>query len=380
MKLVAKVLKPTLLTLNLLAALALLISYLSVNINPADFWIPALFGLVTPLLLALNFIFITYWIIRWKKYILISTFAIIIGIPQLVNYFRFRAPQPPYDGPAEFTILTYNVNLFRLYAWSRKTPTMYEVANLAREKKADILCLQEFYTNDTIFSETQAKRLFQGYAHIHYVSKTPRSNYGIATFSKFPIVDQGEIHFENSLNTTIFTDIKIGVDTIRVYNNHLQSFRFNSRDLAFIKKPSLRAEDQPIRKIKGVSSRIRTALQKRAVQVMTVKKHINNSPYPTIVCGDFNDSPISYTYKEMKSNLTDAFLTSGDGFGTTYQNIFPSFRIDYILHSQALEALDFDIPQVNLSDHFPILVPFQIKEKKQPKTLSQPTDTTTVKN
>lgn len=368
MKRLRRLLHLLLVTINICLALALTASYLSVYINPADFWIPALFGLVTPLLLALNLLFIIYWLIRWKRTVFISLIAMLIGLPQMVNYFRFRTPQPPFNGPRDFTILSYNVNLFRLYAWAETPPTTHDIAHLVKTTRADIICLQEFYTHDSLFPEAHARLLFGDNAHVHYVSEGGNSHYGIATFSRFPIVDKGEIHFDNSMNTTIFSDIQIGSDTIRIYNNHLQSFRFSNRDLAFIRNPSLKANDKPLHNLLGVMKRMRTALKKRAVQVETVRNHIDASPYPVVVCGDFNDSPISYTYKRMKGPLQDAFTNVGDGFGSTYQNIFPSFRIDYVLYSKQLNALDLDIPNVYHSDHFPVVVPMEIVDSHSTET------------
>jgi len=79
------------------------------------------------------------------------------------------------------------------------------------------------------------------------------------------------------------------------------------------------------------------------------------SKYPVIVCGDFNDTPVSYTYRKMKSGLKDAFVNIGAGTGNTYLGSFPSFRIDYIFHSQQFKTIDFERIEARLSDHYPII-------------------------
>jgi endonuclease/exonuclease/phosphatase family metal-dependent hydrolase len=107
--------------------------------------------------------------------------------------------------------------------------------------------------------------------------------------------------------------------------------------------------------IKDISFRFRDALKKRAKQVEIVTNHILNSPYPVIVCGDFNDSPISYNYRQMRRNLNDAFIEAGAGVGHTYKGFFPSFRIDYILYNQEFKATSYSSPRIVFSDHYPVV-------------------------
>lgn len=365
MKRLRKIVRIIIIVINCLAASMLLLSYAAPFVNPADFWPLAAFGVIYPLLLAINLVFLVLWIIRWKWWVLVSGIVLVAGIPLMMNFFRFRLPSPPYNGDREFTVMSMNVNLFRLYSWSNKPPTMDSIEDLTHKSRVDILCLQEFYTNTKDFTEEDARILFGDTAHIHYISTTSNSGFGIATFSRFPIVAGGEIHFEGSANASIFTDLLIGDDTIRVYNTHLQSYRLNRRNLEFIKNPDFRKGKNRIGEVLDLFTRIREAVEKRAVQVLQVRAHIDRSPYPVIVCGDFNDSPISFTYRHMRGDLRDAFQEAGDGFGSTYKDIFPSFRIDYILHSDSLSALDYMVVPCDYSDHNPILVPFNIKHDAQ---------------
>lgn len=360
MKKLQKFLLVTLITLNALAALFLTVSYAAPYINPADFWPIAVFGLIYPLLLAINLLFTVIWLIRWRWYALISGIVLIIGMPLMLKFFRFKIPSPPYEGKRDFSVMSFNVNLFRLYSWSKLPPTMDSVAEMARRLHADILCLQEFFTNDSDFTEGDAKIIFGDTAHIHYIASAGKSGFGIATFSKFPIVASGEIHFEESANASIFTDLLIGGDTIRVYNTHLQSFRLKRRNLEFIKNPVSSGKGKTLHELFDLSTQIREAVERRAVQVLQVREHMDRSPYPVVVCGDFNDSPTSFTYRRMRGALLDAFQEAGDGFGSTYKAIFPSFRIDYIMHSPSVSALDYCVVPCDYSDHNPIFVPFSI--------------------
>lgn len=347
--------------LNALLALALLVSVLAVQISPADFWLPGLFGLLSPIWIVGNAAFLLYWIIRWKRWVWISALALFVALPQIVGFFRINLNSSAVEARPDFRVLSYNVNLFHLYRWSPTAPTYDSIVALLDRAKADIICLQEYYNNSE-FTRREALRRIDSIAHIHYIVHGHGGQYGIATFSKYPIVDSGVLTFANTANATIFTDLKIGSDTVRVYNNHLQSFRFNSATLAFIRNPSLRGERRPVAQVTELLQTIRQALVKRALQVQQVRRHIAKSPYPVIVCGDFNDSPVSYTYHAMRGEtLEDAFLRVGSGFGTTYTNLVPAFRIDYMLYSSQLEPTDFMVLTSLYSDHYPILVPFRFQ-------------------
>jgi len=73
-----------------------------------------------------------------------------------------------------------------------------------------------------------------------------------------------------------------------------------------------------------------------------------------IVCGDFNDTPVSYAYRKVRGNLKDAFIESGWGTSNTYNGELPSFRIDYILCDHKFTAQNYHRDRVYYSDHFPI--------------------------
>ena len=349
--------------INIIVAAILGLSYLAVFVNPQYFWPFAFLGLSYPLLLLLNVVFVIVWAIRWKPQIFLSLAMILLGWNFMGRYTQFDIPflkkKETTDLSKSFKILTFNVRLFDRYNWVKDKETSHEIFEFIERESPDIICFQEFFTRakGELSEEEIIKHLQKTkYRHIKYtLSKTGSSGYGMATFSKFPIVKTGEILFEKTYNLTIYSDLLIHGDTIRVYNNHLQSIRFLKRNYDFIDTLKLRYSHEEVKGFVDITNRMKWAFERRANQVQTVSASIHLSPYPVIVCGDFNDSPVSYTYQMMRKNLKDAFVEAGSGFGNTYLGKFPSYRIDYILIDKRFSAYNYRTPKLNLSDHYPVL-------------------------
>ncbi len=346
----------------MLFGLALLLAYLSVYINPKAFWFLGMVGLMYPLLLLINLAFLVYWIVSWKWSFIIPLLSILIGVSHFSTFFQFPFGKENVIDENDIKVITFNVNLFNLHSWSEKSPTYNEVYAFLNQQDANIITLQEFYVIDDEFTESMAKEMMPNhFSHIDYIIERSNSAFGMVTFSTYPIINTGEIKFEDTANTCIFTDIVVNNDTIRVYNSHLQSLRLKERNMNFLHNQKFRKDAQAIDEIKDISFRYRDALKKRARQVEVFTNHILRSPYPAIVCGDFNDSPISYNYNQMRRNLNDAFVQAGSGVGYTYQGLFPSFRIDYILYSPTFKATSYQSPKVNYSDHYPVVATLRKK-------------------
>jgi endonuclease/exonuclease/phosphatase (EEP) superfamily protein YafD len=118
-------------------------------------------------------------------------------------------------------------------------------------------------------------------------------------------------------------------------------------------------EMQTMDEIKSLSVSLKQGFVRRALQAQVVKNYVDRSPYTVIVAGDFNDTPVSYSYRKIRKGLNDAFVRSGYGAGFTYRGNYPPNRIDYILYSNSLVSTRFDIMRVKYSDHYPILASFR---------------------
>ncbi len=352
------------LAINILAVIFLCGSYAAMNVSPEKFYPLAFLGLFYPAILLVNVLFIIYWVFLFRIYFFVSFLGIVAGISvdnSLVQLkpWREKVSEKKIAKDSLVKFASYNVRLFDLYNWSKNKNTRDSILNFVQKLNTDIISFQEFYSDEKekFIDLESLKKIFKTpYCHTYYtVTLRKTDHWGMATFSKFPIVNVGAINFlTSSNNACMFSDIKIGKDTIRVYNIHFQSIHFKKEDYAFM--DSLKSENekpkQNIKNSRRILSRLKKAFIKRAVQVDTVASHIAQSPYPVIVSGDFNDSPVSYTYKKISKNLDDAFMKSGFGLGQTYNGKFPSLRIDYILHSKVFDSFNFNTHRKNFSDHF----------------------------
>jgi len=355
-----------LLLINILSAVLILLSYLSTLISPGKIWILAFFGLFYPYFLVMNFFFIIFWAIHFKKALFISVCAILIGWNHLTDYLPFsifssneRNREPIHENHPELRLISYNVRAFKLQDWTDDPQMKNNILNLIRSEQPDVICLQEYYTDNinTRFPDLVNNILKDTpYHHINYsFTNAANTGYGMATFSRYPIIGKGSFHFSKTANMAIFTDIVVNTDTFRIYNNHLQSIQLQKRNYDFIDSLRFRYDEKQIEEIRDIARRLKNAFIKRSIQVDSLSAYIKKSEYPVIVCGDFNDTPVSYAYRKMRAGLKDAFVNSGTGIGNTYLGVFPSFRIDFIFHSPEFNAVSFERVKAKLSDHYPII-------------------------
>ena len=349
-----------LLFLNMVVSLSLILSSVASAISPSVSWIPALFGLAFPFLFLLNLFFLLMWSLNRNKKFLVPLLACLMALPTAFNFFAFN-PEKKESAAETYKVLSFNVRNFDLYNWSSNKQTRNRIFDFLKREQADIICLQEFFnstsekddfiTLDTILQFQPARNF-----HAEYTSTLYRTqNWGIATFSTYPIVNRKKLEFDReSNNICIYTDIKINEDTLRVYNMHLASIHFKQSDYRFIDSISMKNNQEQISGSLSVLRKLKRAFVKRAGQTEKILESIRQSPYPVLICGDFNDTPSSYTYSRLTSLLRDAFMESGNGVGRTYIGSFPSFRIDYILHSTNLQSADFQTYKDVLSDHYPV--------------------------
>ncbi|XOV68099.1 MAG: endonuclease/exonuclease/phosphatase family protein [Fluviicola sp.] len=351
--------------LCVLVSLSLLLSYLSPYTHPESFTIIPVFGLAYPVIVIVFSIamLLQFFVRRW--FALGMLVFLLLGSGLHLRTFTLGSGDTPPKNSNSLKIMSYNVRLFDFYNDDPKKAqqSRNEILQFLQNEAPDIVCFQEFYqqdkptdfvTKDTIIPLLGMKYYQERYTHV----ERGRRNYGIALFSKYPIIEKGEVRFDsdlNSFNYSIYSDIVFKKDTIRVYNIHLQSISLDAKERA-----ALINEDSGTGFFTAMG-KVMEAFPERAKQANRLTKHIKNSPYPVVVCGDFNDTPLSYTYQRFHNHLTDAFRNCSKGIGKTYAGKIPAGRIDYIFHSESLGSHQFKIQEKALSDHYAISCKFFVK-------------------
>lgn len=348
-----------LLYLNYLFVIFLALSYGSIYVSPLKFWIISLFGLAYPFFLLVNLAFILLWLSFSRKNIWYSIIIILLGVNLPGKFVQLNFNRSNDDKAPAFSVLSFNVHNFSHRSATRSFDKKIQnkTFSFIESQNADIVCLQEFnYIGENIYaSHAQLKQRLGANNYFFESYFNPKKNkvFGLATFSKFPIVGKGIFDLEETRKFATFIDIAYQTDTFRVYNIHLESISLNYVDYSFVS--GISSNDSVTKpNTSKLLGKIRKAQINRTKQVRVLKEHISGSPYPVILCGDFNELPNSYNSLIMAGGLKDAFEESGFGFGKTFDGNFPAFRIDYILFDPIFYSKNYQEIKINLSDHYPI--------------------------
>lgn len=347
-------------SINIVAILVLFSSYLAWKVSPLKTNLFSYLGIAFGFTLFVNVCFLILWIYlkNWKM-IFISFIALILCYKPILTFFPINISTPPVPENA-IKVLTYNVEGFRNEF--AKDAEDHPILEYIAKTDADIVCLQEYMiskTGHSMISQKDINRILNKYPY-HSITGLESSGryhiYGLACFSKFPIEDTHEVIFDASYNGAAVYTININDSLYTVVNTHMESNRITLQDK---KLYSSFIQNKDSVKLDEVTSNIRTRLgrayRKRAQQAQKVNSYIESQKTAaTIICGDLNDTPISYTYHQLKGDLNDSYTSTAFGPGITYNKDFFLFRIDYIFHSIDLKAYKTKIDRVKYSDHYPV--------------------------
>lgn len=353
---------------NALAVVLLLLAYLAPYTNPAKFWPLAFFGLAYPFILLLNLLLVIFWLFRKALYALPSLVAILLGWNLLCSYVGFRestAIEVPKSSPQFLRVMSYNVHSFKRFGAVNEEIVKEQMLNIIRREQPDVICFQEFFSRrkGTYNFKRIIKEILK--TEHYYFEPTTDNGYealGLAIFSKFPISDKGDIRFteKGRGNEAIYADIRFRNQTVRVYNVHLQSIRFQQEDYAYLNqvKTDINSDIRSPRRILG---RLKRAFIKRSEQVKIMKAHTTTCESPYLIAGDFNDTPASYTLHTLSDGMVNSFREKGSGLGITYNGDFPNFQIDYILATPDFKVKNYRIISKKLSDHYAVRADLELE-------------------
>lgn len=333
--------------LNIVLTVLTFLAYSLPFLAPKAFPFLSVLTLILPLFLILNFFFFVYWLLQFKRYMLLSGLALLLGITFINRFYKFSETNLPKE-VSDFKVMSYNVRLFNIYEWLPKNDVAEQISKLINEKSPDILCLQDFTTNDNVD--------FSQYPYSYVKLNGEKLKYGQAIYSNYKIINKGEIEFPDSFNNAIFVDVLKGKDTIRVYSIHLQSVKI-SADIN---------EKIDEAKSKFILKRLSLAFGKQQKQSEIIRDHFENCSHPKIICSDLNNSAFSYVYRTIKGDMKDAFEEAGTGFGKSYNFKYYPARIDFILMDNEIQVKQFkSIDTFFQSDHFPQIVRLNLVEKTE---------------
>lgn len=308
-----------------------------------------------------------------RRLCLFSLVCLLFSIPALCRTFSFGAfgaNKVNDSDTRQLRVLTYNTHQCQQCRKAKEN----DVLQYVRDSGADIVFLQEYEVRKdgrylTFYEAKQFLQDIYPYSYFDFSIHNSRRQYGLAVFSRYPLLNKKTIRYESRANISDCCDVLIGSDTVRLINNHLESNRFTADDFERLNTNSFNDSSNSLF---SLLNKMRRAYSFRSEEARVVGKEISASPYPVIVAGDMNDVPVSYTYRQISNSirgLQDCFLQNGSfSCGNTFKigkkpwNRVLGFRIDYIFVSSLFKVIDFRIDELDYSDHFPSIVTLRIEK------------------
>lgn len=308
------------------------------------------------------FFLAVYWFIR-KRWI-IGSFCIIMLAVSTPNMLRTYCSVPDYEtvhNPDGIRFLSYNVHLFSWFENEKGIDNANKMLDYIAATGSDVVCLQEFlYHNSGTYTLSYIKEKLKSYpySHIEVLSHNRRVSKCIATFSKYPIVEQKAVKFDVPYHGAIISAINIKGTVYNVVNCYLKSNQLTEQEKDLT--PDYIGTKPADKSAQGLISRVYNKLVKasleRCNEAETVAREIEKINRNMIVCGDMNDIPASYVYRTMRGHMKDAMLLthSFPNAGVTFHEGIYNFRIDYFFISDNIKPCEFSIDKQPMSDHYPI--------------------------
>ena len=233
-------------------------------------------------------------------------------------------------------VMSFNVRSFNRLGWIENRYIPNSIASFIKTISPDVVCFQEFANDLSPKFENYPFKVFKPYIL--------NGQIGSCIISKYPLLNSKTISFEKSSNGGMQSDLIWKRDTLRLYNLHFESLKFDGNDNILSKS-----------NFKRFISKIGQVFDIQEKQIFQFRDLLKSNKYPVIICTDLNNNVFSKNYGYLVEDHLDAFTEKGSGFGATYKFPFFPMRIDFILTSERIKVIDFKVHDINLSDHKPIL-------------------------
>ncbi|MBQ9473987.1 MAG: endonuclease/exonuclease/phosphatase family protein [Bacteroidales bacterium] len=355
-----KAIKIAFLLLNLLIISLFLLSTM------AGHWQPvgklsvgvSLLGYGFVILWGLNMACCIVWLVFGSRWFLLSLGAMLLRMSYIPLYMQVGNTVKEAGERNTITVLDFNLHGYK------GPETNFDLSDtnarlflqLVDSLQPDVICLQEFTRKTKNVNVVDSMRN-KGYRHCANAESTNTDRPGQeAFFSRLPVVATHKI----GERSKFYADIIAHGDTVRVFCMHLGSYSLNDSDMEELNNIShgdIEASNSATLR-KFVST-----IRKHGQEWQMVEPLVTSTPYPTLYCGDWNDTPASYFYQNLTRHATDAYRECGSGTGTTYHGPFPAFRIDYICHSNDIETISYRRIKSDISDHYPIVATLALPSK-----------------
>ncbi|MGL4518293.1 MAG: endonuclease/exonuclease/phosphatase family protein [Phocaeicola sp.] len=316
------------------------------KIDPAQNIYAAYIAFLKPVFCLINGVLLLYWLIRRRIWMVVALLALAVNYDYLSAMYQVYN-RTKYANETTLSVMTYNVKSFggEITGYSAK-----EFFEIIKEKSIDVICFQEYGASGD-FTERDLYNLYSSYFPYSFIPE----NQSNAIYSRFPIKQNQSISFQESNNHAIWADIEVDRATVRVINVHMQTTSFDRMRGKLSKaRVNVGHESQEGIVSSYLEQGIKENLLKRASQAQIIEDLVDATNHSVVLCGDFNDSPGTYTYETLKGGLKDGFKTAGVGYASTYRHLYNLLRIDYLFHSPDLMGIRYEVIPYEMSDHNPV--------------------------
>jgi endonuclease/exonuclease/phosphatase (EEP) superfamily protein YafD len=343
---------------NVATIIVMLMCAYATYINPLHHPVLSCFTLLFPIFLVLNCCFLVVWLLFRAKCCLLPLAGFLLCIGSIRNYCPINWPSKPPRGCIK--VLSYNSFGFWLDSLNEEGKSVG--ADYLIKSNADIILLQEAGNEATNHIIDSCLAVYPYHAH----QAISAGGTHLACYSRFPIVSVERVPYESSSNGSFAYVMLVHGDSVLVINNHLESNKLQPGDKTAYKEMIEEPDEQTL----STGSRILFgklghASAIRSQQVKAINDYIAHSGYKSVIsCGDCNDSPLSYTVRQLSKYLNNAFVHSGNGLGLSYNQKGFLVRIDNIFYSGDWKSYGTQVDKtIGISDHYPIFTYLKKKEK-----------------